>query len=131
MLTRGLSHRESWRSFGGILQCLFGVLCMPAREADGSRYRNNCKRGKNWFHGRVVIIFSFNTNDSGMLIFRSTVAAILVATISLPAVAEEQIEFVLPSGNVGCIYTPKGGLRIISRSMAGRSFPATGSSPAM
>ena len=110
MLTRGLSHRESWLRFGGILQCLFGVLCMAARGADGSRYRNNCKRGKNWFHGRVVIIFSFNTNDSGMLIFRLTVAAILVATISLPAVAEEQIEFVLPSGNVGCIYTPKGGV---------------------
>ncbi len=23
--------------------------------------------------------------------------------------AQEQVEFVLPSGNVGCIYTPKGG----------------------
>jgi hypothetical protein len=58
----------------------------------------------------VVIIYSFNTNDSGMLIFGFLAAAILMAMLSLPAHAEEQIEFVLPSGNVGCIYTPKGGV---------------------
>jgi hypothetical protein len=28
----------------------------------------------------------------------------------MPALAADQIEFVLPSGNIGCIYTPEGGI---------------------
>ena len=36
--------------------------------------------------------------------------AIAMLEISTPAFAAEQIEFVLPSGNIGCIYTPKGGV---------------------
>jgi hypothetical protein len=44
------------------------------------------------------------------MLFRFPAAAIVMALLSLPAHAEEQIEFVLPSGNVGCIYTPKGGV---------------------
>jgi hypothetical protein len=50
---------------------------------------------------------------------KSLIAAIgLVALIALPAVAAEQeietkengqIEFVMPSGNIGCLYTPAGG----------------------
>lgn len=47
-----------------------------------------------------------------MSIFRFMFAAIAVAGISAPAVAAEQIEFVLPSGNIGCIYTPKGGVPV-------------------
>lgn len=45
-----------------------------------------------------------------MLIFRLMAAAMFLATLVLPTFAEEQIEFVLPSGNIGCIYTPKGGV---------------------
>ena len=45
-----------------------------------------------------------------MSIFRFLSAAFMTAALVLPAFAEEQIEFVLPSGNVGCIYTPKGGV---------------------
>ena len=45
-----------------------------------------------------------------MSIFRFLSAAFMTAALVLPAYAEEQIEFVLPSGNVGCIYTPKGGV---------------------
>lgn len=44
------------------------------------------------------------------MFFRFLAAVILMATLSLPAHADEQVEFVLPSGNVGCIYTPKGGV---------------------
>lgn len=44
-----------------------------------------------------------------MSIFRFASAALLGATLALPVHAQEQIEFVLPSGNIGCIYTPKGG----------------------
>jgi hypothetical protein len=58
----------------------------------------------------LVILYFLNTKGSGMLIFRFPAAVILMAILSLPAHAEEQIEFVLPSGNVGCIYTPKGGV---------------------
>lgn len=47
-----------------------------------------------------------------MSIFRFMFAAIAVAGISAPALAAEQIEFVLPSGNIGCIYTPKGGVPV-------------------
>ncbi|MGE3874193.1 MAG: hypothetical protein AB7F74_14670 [Parvibaculaceae bacterium] len=42
--------------------------------------------------------------------FRFICAAIAVFGMSVPAFAAEQIEFVLPSGNVGCINTPKGGV---------------------
>lgn len=34
-----------------------------------------------------------------------------VFAISMPALAADQIEFVLPSGNIGCIYTPEGGIQ--------------------
>jgi hypothetical protein len=47
-----------------------------------------------------------------MLIFRVASAAILAIGLSVPALAAEQIEFVLPSGNIGCIYTPKGGVAV-------------------
>lgn len=33
----------------------------------------------------------------------------LLLMFPLAVHAEEQVEFVLPSGNIGCIYTPKGG----------------------
>ena len=42
--------------------------------------------------------------------FRFLCAAIITLAVSAPAYAAEQIEFVLPSGNIGCIYTPKGGV---------------------
>lgn len=45
-----------------------------------------------------------------MLVFRFAAAAILMASLGVPVRAEKQIEFVLPSGNIGCIYTPKGGV---------------------
>lgn len=41
--------------------------------------------------------------------FRFILAAALVIGGSAPAFAGQQIEFVMPSGNVGCIYTPQGG----------------------
>lgn len=41
--------------------------------------------------------------------FRFIFAAVAVIGISAPAFAAGQVEFVLPSGNIGCIYTPKGG----------------------
>lgn len=44
-----------------------------------------------------------------MAVFRFLSAVLLAAGVAVPAFAEKQIEFVLPSGNVGCIYTPKGG----------------------
>src|SRR5690349_12014207 len=44
-----------------------------------------------------------------MAIFRFLSAVLLTAGLAVPAFADEQIEFVLPSGNIGCIYTPKGG----------------------
>ena len=47
-----------------------------------------------------------------MLIFRFISAALMTAVLWFPAFAEEQIEFVLPSGNVACIYTPKGGVAV-------------------
>ena len=47
-----------------------------------------------------------------MLIFRLMSAAMLVIGLSAPVLAAEQIEFVLPSGNIGCIYTPKGGVAV-------------------
>jgi hypothetical protein len=47
---------------------------------------------------------------------RFTIAAVAALAISTPAMAidfeksdQGQIEFVMPSGNVGCIYTPAGG----------------------
>jgi hypothetical protein len=47
---------------------------------------------------------------------RLTLAALALATVAAPALAidfEEtargQIEFTMPSGNVGCVYTPEGG----------------------
>lgn len=55
-------------------------------------------------------------------------AIVLLAT--LPGAAREQvftpnadgqIEFVMPSGNVGCIYTPKGGTDIYMPAGAGRN----------
>ncbi|WP_245442310.1 hypothetical protein [Mesorhizobium hawassense] len=49
---------------------------------------------------------------------------------SIPASAEGQIEFNTPSGNIGCIYTPKGGTSTYQPETAGRSFPAHGSSRA-
>jgi hypothetical protein len=42
--------------------------------------------------------------------FRFIIGAIAAIGLSIPALAAEQIEFVLPSGNIGCIYTPKGGV---------------------
>jgi len=42
--------------------------------------------------------------------FHLLCAAIALVGISASALAAEQIEFVLPSGNIGCIYTPKGGV---------------------
>lgn len=47
-----------------------------------------------------------------MAIFRFLCAGILLAGLATPALAEKQIEFVLPSGNIGCIYTPKGGTEV-------------------
>lgn len=47
-----------------------------------------------------------------MLIFRFVAVVTMMVTLSFPVLAEEQIEFVLPSGNVGCIYTPKGGVPV-------------------
>lgn len=44
-----------------------------------------------------------------MAVFRFLSVIILLAWLSAPVFAEEQIEFVLPSGNIGCVYTPKGG----------------------
>lgn len=44
-----------------------------------------------------------------MAIFRFLSAAIVLAGLATPVLADKQIEFVLPSGNIGCIYTPKGG----------------------
>lgn len=44
-----------------------------------------------------------------MAVFRFLSAVLLSAGLAVPALAETQIEFVLPSGNIGCIYTPKGG----------------------
>ena len=44
-----------------------------------------------------------------MAVFRFLSAVLLAAGLVVPATADEQIEFVLPSGNIGCIYTPKGG----------------------
>jgi hypothetical protein len=41
--------------------------------------------------------------------FRFIVAAIAFIVVSAPAFAAKQVEFVLPSGNIGCIYTPQGG----------------------
>lgn len=47
---------------------------------------------------------------------RPAAAALMLAAISLPAHAitfdeneQGQIEFAMPSGNIGCIYTPAGG----------------------
>jgi hypothetical protein len=45
----------------------------------------------------------------GMLISRFIQAAFLTTALALPASAAKQVEFVLPSGNIGCIYTPQGG----------------------
>lgn len=36
-------------------------------------------------------------------------AVVAVVGFSAPALAAGQVEFVLPSGNIGCIYTPQGG----------------------
>jgi hypothetical protein len=47
-----------------------------------------------------------------MSIFRFMFAVTAAIGFSLPAVAADQIEFVLPSGNIGCIYTPKGGVPV-------------------
>lgn len=49
--------------------------------------------------------------DKGFSMSRLQFAFIAMAVIGLssPALADKQVEFVLPSGNVGCIYTPKGG----------------------
>ena len=47
---------------------------------------------------------------------RLTLTALALATLAAPALAIDfdesergQIEFTLPSGNIGCIYTPEGG----------------------
>jgi hypothetical protein len=48
-----------------------------------------------------------------MQIFLFVPAAILAIGLSVPALADdddEQMQFVLPSGNIGCIYTPEGGV---------------------
>ena len=45
-----------------------------------------------------------------MLIMRLLSAAVLAIGLSAPVMAQEQIEFVLPSGNIGCVYTPEGGV---------------------
>ena len=42
-----------------------------------------------------------------------------------------QIRFNTPSGNIGCVYTPRGGAALISRWMAGRSFSVTVWHPAI
>ncbi|MGE0242079.1 MAG: hypothetical protein AB7F09_27140 [Parvibaculaceae bacterium] len=47
-----------------------------------------------------------------MSIFRLLSIAILAGGLSAPVLAADQIEFVLPSGNIGCIYTPKGGVPV-------------------
>jgi hypothetical protein len=47
-----------------------------------------------------------------VLIFRFISVGLMMTALSFPAFAEEQIEFVLPSGNVACIYTPKGGVAV-------------------
>jgi hypothetical protein len=60
----------------------------------------------------VVIVCSVSAKESVMLIFRFISAALMTAALTFPAFAEEQIEFVLPSGNVACIYTPKGGVAV-------------------
>src|SRR4029079_10344333 len=48
--------------------------------------------------------------EFSMSSFRFLCAAVAIFALSAPALAAEQIEFVLPSGNIGCIYTPKGGV---------------------
>lgn len=47
-----------------------------------------------------------------MSLFRFIIAAVAVVALLVPALAAEQIQFVLPSGNIGCIYTPKGGVPV-------------------
>lgn len=47
-----------------------------------------------------------------MAVFRFLSAVLLAAGLAVSALAEEKIEFVLPSGNIGCIYTPKGGTSV-------------------
>jgi hypothetical protein len=49
-------------------------------------------------------------------VFRFTITALAAFALSVPAMAvnfdendQRQIEFVMPSGNIGCIYTPAGG----------------------
>jgi hypothetical protein len=44
-----------------------------------------------------------------MAVFRFLSAFLLLAGLTVPVLAEKQIEFVLPSDNIGGIYTPKGG----------------------
>jgi hypothetical protein len=45
-----------------------------------------------------------------MSILRLLCAGVLLAMFPLAVHAAEQIEFNLPSENIGCIYTPKGGV---------------------
>jgi hypothetical protein len=43
-------------------------------------------------------------------LIRFIIATVVAIGLSMPTLAADQIEFALPSGNIGCIYTPKGGV---------------------
>jgi len=47
-----------------------------------------------------------------MSILRFLFASAVLVMSPLAVQAEEQVEFVLPSGNIGCTYTPKGGTSV-------------------
>ena len=47
-----------------------------------------------------------------MSILRFLFANAMLVMFPLAVQAEEQVEFVLPSGNIGCTYTPKGGTSV-------------------
>jgi hypothetical protein len=63
--------------------------------------------GRLWQYGDCPLS---KQGDFAMPILCSMAVAMFLAMLVLPAIAEEQIEFVLPSGNIGCIHTPKGGV---------------------
>jgi hypothetical protein len=58
----------------------------------------------------MVILLGIEAKEFSMSSFRFLFAAIAAFGLSAPAFAAEQIEFTLPSGNIGCIYTPEGGV---------------------
>jgi hypothetical protein len=68
---------------------------------------------------------------------RSIIAAVAALAIFTPAMAIEfekteqgQIEFVMPSGNVGCIYTPAGGTSTYATANGGAELSCDRVSPA-